>query len=179
MMDAAVINANGDVHNVIIVEDLESFDPGADLRLEPIPDGLRVSPGDTFRDGAFVIRAPDPLEINETLVQYLARRRWEVEVGGITVGGAPMATDDRAKLMILGKRTKAKEDPSGVTRWKVNAEEFAWIPNTAIIAVADAVEAHVQACFDAEAEILARIHPGEITTKAEIDAELAKITRAY
>jgi len=124
-----------------------------------------------------VIAAHDPAFGD--LAAYVAQRRWEIETGGITVAGASVATDDRSKLMLLGKRTKAKEDPSGSTRWKGQDGKFIDLPHSAIIATADAVEAHVQACFDKEDEILAMIEAGTITDTAGIEAELAKIPAAY
>ncbi|MBP2303415.1 hypothetical protein [Azospirillum picis] len=33
--------------------------------------------------------------------------RWQKEVAGITIGGVSVATDDRSKTLILGKRAKS------------------------------------------------------------------------
>jgi hypothetical protein len=140
---------------------------GTDVVIIPAPVGFAPVYG---------AEAPQP-----DLAAYAAQRRWEIETGGITVGGAAIETDDRSKLLILGKRTKALEHPEGTTRWKVSSApvRFEEIPNSIIIATADAVEAHVQNCFDAEADIVAGIEGGVINTIEDVDTILATIPRAY
>jgi len=110
-----------------------------------------------------------PLTLKEALADYAAATRWQVETGGIVVGGIGVATDDRSKLMITGARIKADADPDFTTRWKT-AAGFATIDAATVIAISDAVLAHVDACFAAEAAVLAAIEAGDITTTAEIDA---------
>lgn len=122
-----------------------------------------------LRDGA-IVHEPPPVDLGA----YLAERRWLVETGGITVAGVAVATDDRSKLMIAGARIKAKEDPATTKRWKTLAG-FVELDAAALIAIADAVEAHVQACFDLEADLTAQIAAGTVTTPGQIDAAFAAL----
>lgn len=52
------------------------------------------------------------------LPAYATQKRWERETGGINVGGAVIATDDRSKVMISGARVAAQNDPNFSTQWK-------------------------------------------------------------
>ena len=106
----------------------------------------------------------------KALISYAAQKRWSVETGGIVVGGVPVATDDRSKVMIIGARVKADADPNFTTEWKTPAGTFATVNAATIIAISDAVLAHVDACFAIDATVLAEIADGTITTIAEIDA---------
>lgn len=109
-----------------------------------------------------------PVPLKERLSAYVADKRWQVETGGIVVGGLPVATDDRSKIMIIGARVKAAADGDFTTEWKTQAG-FVSIDASTIVAISDAVLAHVDACFAAEAVVLAAIEAGTITTTAEID----------
>ncbi len=86
---------------------------------------------------------------NEKLNE-LANIRWEREIGGMSFGMARIATDDRSKLMIIGAREKAKENPVYSTLWKVAPGQYIELQAPMLIALADAIEAHVSACFTNE-----------------------------
>lgn len=104
------------------------------------------------------------------LASYARDRRWQVEIAGITVGGVAIATDDRSKTMILGARLAAQSDPSWSTIWR-GADGNAYPVNAAaIVAISDAVQAHVNATFVALADVLAAIAAGTTATFAEVDA---------
>ena len=92
----------------------------------------------------------------------IAARRYEAEVGGITVSGAPIGTDDRSKLLINGAALEATIDPSYVMQWKTPGG-FIELTAPQVIGIARAVRAHVQACFDREAELLAALDAGTLT----------------
>jgi hypothetical protein len=110
------------------------------------------------------------LQRKDEKLAALAQKRWEVEVAGITVEGARIETDDRSKLLLLGKRTKAVENPDGTMRWKAGTGTFVDLPNAFIVAAADAVEAHVQACFDREGELTDAILDPAVDTLEALDA---------
>jgi hypothetical protein len=99
---------------------------------------------------------------------YAADARWRREIGGITVAGIPVATDDRSKLLIDGARRRVDLDPSLVTPWAVGTQVFE-LTAAQIIALSDAVGDHVAGCFAVYAAVVARIHAGTITTAEEID----------
>lgn len=112
--------------------------------------------------------APPPPEMpsESALLAYAARRRWEVETGGLLLSGISVATDDRSKLMIAGARMRAEAHPDVVEMW--NGET----PITAaqVIAISDAVSAHVSNCFHVFAALKAGIVDGSITLFEEVDS---------
>ena len=116
---------------------------------------------------------PEPPTVQE-LLDYLGRKRVEVEEGGIVFNGITVATDRaHSQVKLTAAYIKAVNDPSfKITNWKIAPGVF--IPEidaNTIIAMGDAVTAHIQACFNKEAELAAKItaDPPQITTYQEID----------
>lgn len=102
-------------------------------------------------------------------LELLADKRWSVETAGCLVGGMAAATDDRSKIMIEGARTAASANPSyAISNFKVAPGSFITLTAPQILAVSDAVRAHVQACFDNEAVISSQI--AAAATNAAVDA---------
>jgi len=112
---------------------------------------------------------PRPVDI----LEYARNKRWEVETGGIVVNGVPIDTDDRSKLMVAGARLRAEADPNVIENWA--AADGSTVPLTAaeIIAISDAIGAHVSECFRIYAELKARIDAGEAITTQDVDAAFA------
>lgn len=101
-----------------------------------------------------------------------ATKRWNVETGGITFGGVPVHTDDRSKLMITGARIKADADANFTTQWVTAGGSIVPLTAAQIIAIADAVLAHVDACFAAFATLAAAIEAAEDQTALDaVDIE--------
>lgn len=92
----------------------------------------------------------------------IAARRYQAETAGIMVNGMSVDTDDRSKLLINGAAVEAMLDPEYVLRWKTPSG-FVDLTAQQVIGVARAVRAHVQACFDREAELLAALDAGTFT----------------
>ncbi|MGF7053998.1 hypothetical protein GGC47_003186 [Bosea sp. OAE752] len=103
------------------------------------------------------------------LIAYAADRRWRNEVRGISVAGIPVATDDRAKLMITGARVAAMADPSWSTTWHGADGNTYPVDAAAIIAISDQVQQHVNTGFTTFAAVKAEIDAGTITTTDQID----------
>lgn len=101
-------------------------------------------------------------EAKQGLVSKIAARRYEAEVAGITIDGLTVETDDRSKLLINGAALEATIDPEYVMQWKTPGG-FVELTGEQVIGIARAVRAHVQACFDREAELLAAVADGSIT----------------
>jgi hypothetical protein len=123
-----------------------------------------------FEAAAEALAADLPGARKATLIAYAADVRWRREVGGITVGGVPVATDDRAKMMIVGARLAAIADPQWSTVWHGADGQTYPVEATAMLAISDAVQAHVNSCFATFALVMAAIDAGSITTMAQIDA---------
>lgn len=94
----------------------------------------------------------------------IADRRWEAETGGIVLGGMPVDTDDRSKLLINGAALRASRDSSYTLHWKT-VEGFIDLPADQVLIMADAVSDHVQACFTRESELQAAVVDGSITAE--------------
>ena len=94
----------------------------------------------------------------------IAARRYKAEVGGITISGLQVNTDDRSKLLINGAALEATFDPEYVMQWKAG-DGFVQLTSAQVIGIARAVRAHVQACFDREAELLAELEAGTLTNE--------------
>lgn len=149
---------NGRVHETTRVDPEGRFHPALDWR--PCPEGVQPGWSDTWEP-------PAPPKVD--LYAYAADKRWRVETGDVSVGGMTVATDDRSKVMIMGARIKADADPDYVVGWKGADGNFVELSAPQIIAVSDAVLAHVDACFAAEASVAAAITAGAITTTQQID----------
>lgn len=79
---------------------------------------------------------------------------------GTTLAGMPVATDDKTQTRIMGAAVAAMLDPAYSVDWKMASGAFATLTGPQIIAVAQAIRAHVQACFDREAALLADLMAG-------------------
>ena len=103
------------------------------------------------------IKAVTPLEYERgKKLRELAERRWKEETGGITVQGMALDTSRESQALITGAALQATVDPDYSCRWKT-AQGFVSLTAGQILAIAGAVRAHVQACFDKEAELAGRI----------------------
>ena len=105
--------------------------------------------------------APEPLPPPDWAA-LIAARRYDAEIAGTVVGGMPIATDDRSKLLINGAALRANRSSDYVLRWKTS-DGFVDLSAAQVLAVADAVSEHVQACFDREDALLAAVTDGSIT----------------
>lgn len=105
----------------------------------------------------------------DELKAHAARKRWMVEQGGIVVSGIAVATDDRSMALINGTVGYLDDGGAGPIKFKATS---GWVDvdTDTIRAIKQAIGAHIQACFAAEATVDAAIDAGTITTTAEIDA---------
>ncbi len=112
-----------------------------------------------LENGNWVIRAALPTleEFRAQKLADLAALRWEKETGGTLFNGMPVATDAVSQTKYIGAVVGAQIDPDAVINWKMADGAFVTLDTAAITAVAMAVRAHVQACFDREAELKAEI----------------------
>ncbi len=92
----------------------------------------------------------------------IADRRWQAEVAGIDVGGMHIDTGRDSQALITGATVQAMLDPNYSLRWKTVAG-FVDLTAEQIIGVATAARAHVQACFNREAELLDALAAGTFT----------------
>lgn len=109
---------------------------------------IKTYPGPTPKDLATVKAAK---------ISDAAAARYAAEIGGITVSGMTVQTDRDSQALIMAARILAKEDANYTVKWKT-ASGFVVLDATQTIALADAVRAHVQGCFDAESDHITAIN---------------------
>jgi hypothetical protein len=118
-------------------------------------------------DWTKVITAEDKFaKAKEAKKAEIAQARYNAEIAGVTINGVSIKTDRESQGLITGAALKAMQDPDYTCRWK-GIDGFVELTAPQIIAIADAVRAHVQSCFDHEAELLPLIASAE--TEAELD----------
>lgn len=141
--------------------------------LASYPDGtieVPLKPGADYDwQGEWVQVTPSPAD----LLAALAARRYVAEESGTTFNGLPLATDRTTQAKITAAYVKATADPNyAIAAWKFAHGVFAPLDAATIIAAADTMEAHVQACFANEAAITALIAAAETPEDlAAIDIE--------
>jgi hypothetical protein len=109
-------------------------------------------------DGKTVFRG------EENPVRYLARqksivcelaseRRYAEENATVSFQGAFISTDRLSRASLTGAAMCAVQNPAYTVQWKTSAG-FITLESDAILDLLDTVQAHVQACFNREAEII-------------------------
>ena len=102
-------------------------------------------------------------------LKELASIRWEKENGGVEFGMTRISTGDRTKLMVSNARFRAKEDPTFTKRWKISSGEYIEMSAAMILALAQLIDKHIDACFDRETEL------AELVMSASSEEELNNI----
>ncbi len=101
-------------------------------------------------DGSFTAIPRDIDQVKEMKCRDIAASRFAIETGGITVAGAPVATDRASQAMLSGAVLSVTRNPALMIDWKNADGSWTQIDKATVEAIADAVTAHVQACFSAE-----------------------------
>lgn len=96
----------------------------------------------------------------------IAAARWAAETGGVTIAGMTIDTSRESQALITGAALQATVDPTYTCHWKT-ASGFVALDAATILAVATAVRAHVQACFDREAGLLELIEAAETAEEVQ------------
>ena len=145
-----------------------AFHPDIAALFTACPDD--VQPGWLFENGVYLEPDVTPLlPSKQNLLDYAADKKWRVETGGILFNGFPIATDDRSKIMLLGAREKAKDNPSFQDEWHIGANRTVTLDAATIIALSNRVLDHVSQCFAFERKLSAKINEGVITTFEQIE----------
>lgn len=139
----------------------------AELEYDPSPElseGEQLQPGDIREEDGRYIRGWEVVPAPVPTADTIATRRWQAETGGTTVAGMPLDTGRDSQALIAGAAVSAMLDPEYSVRWKTTGG-FVELSAEQIIGVARAVRAHVQACFDREAELLEALEAGTFTAE--------------
>lgn len=149
--------------------------PKVDSEAEIWPYVSDVVPGWLF-DGALFVQPTATTYTKTQLKAYAASARYDKETGGISVGGVDVRTDRESQAMINGAYNMAARDGTFTTKWKGANGSFSTLTAATITALATAIGQHVAACFSAEADVVAQVDAGTLTTTTEINAAFAAIT---
>jgi hypothetical protein len=126
----------------------------------------------TVTDLPFEPIGPTLDELRRAKLLALADYRWQREVAGVMIGGAPIATDRESQAKLTSAYVLAVANPTFSLRWKVALGQFVTLDAATIVIIGDAVGAYVRACFDREdvltTEILTAV---DAEALAEIDIE--------
>lgn len=161
MTDRYAVVSDGAVANVLMWDGIADLvlDAGAALVLAPSADI-----GWLYTDGKLTppAAAEAPALSAAELADLIAVRRYQAESAGITVGGMVVATDRDSQGLITGAALAAMLDSTYACNWKTD-DGFVKLDAKTLIAVAQAVRAHIQGCFDREAALLAAVKAGKYT----------------
>ncbi|MEO1949300.1 DUF4376 domain-containing protein [Thioclava sp.] len=89
----------------------------------------------------------------EAALEQVRLRRDRAIATGIGVAGIPVPTDEKTQGRIMGAAVAAMLDPAYEVLWKADDGVFVRLSSAEVIGIASQVRAHVQACFDREAEL--------------------------
>ncbi|WP_282362136.1 DUF4376 domain-containing protein [Pseudomonas sp. PS01300] len=102
--------------------------------------------------------------IAEAWAQRITERRFQGETGGAVVEGLAVNTECDSQSLLTGAAVAASLDPGYRIKCKT-ASGFVELTADQVTALASAVRAHVQACFDREAELLGAVANGSISAE--------------
>jgi len=90
------------------------------------------------------------------------RARRDLEINrGISVVGVQIQTDEKSQARIMGAALSALLDPDYTLSWHAADGSILTLTGQQVIGIAQAVRAHVQACFDRTAVLLAELAQGD------------------
>lgn len=101
-----------------------------------------------------VVVVPTFEELKQKKLNQLAALRWEKETAGTTFNSMSFATDPISQTKYVGAVVAAQMSPLLTLKWKLSDGTFVDLDAASITQVAMAVRAHIQACFDREAELI-------------------------
>lgn len=164
-----------DLENLLLnLEENESWVAGRQSKLSFLKDGSVhvMSPppeGDfwAFDPVRQVWKDPRTVAKKETDFRESVRLRRDQAINaGIVINGIPLHTDERSRNNIMGAAMAAILAPDYSVAWKGADGVFVTLSGPQVIAVAQAIRAHVQSCFDREAALL-----DDLTAGRSLDLE--------
>lgn len=114
------------------------------------------------------IDPPTPVRTYASLLAEVAAKRWAVETSGILIGGTPIATDRESRSQLTSVYSDLQNSLIADTPWKEADGSFTLVTLAEIEPAAQAVAAHVRACFAAEQAHTIAIEA--LHTQAELDS---------
>ena len=174
---AAVTNAELADVGVLRIEYIETPAPVVEPWQTVVQGELDKSVPSEWRT-TWVINTPPLSDIVDAKLAEIAAARWEFQNSGVTVAGVEIASDTDTALYIDTSLTKMAANPALVLTWKTQAGDFVSLGQAELTVVGDAIFAHVQGAFAAEAGLMATvgsIADDETLTDAEKIAEIWEV----
>jgi len=178
----AVIGTTGLVENVILgdsdfgipgktmVRLSEVDEDGHDLVPFRTEDGSIPSVGWSYDGAKFTHPGAVPKSAEE-LHAFLADLRYFAETSGIVWESEPIKTTREEQKLFAEVRLRAEQFPNELFTYKAGSGSFKKQTMKKFLPLAEAVYAHVQKCFAAEAEVSSKIDAGEVTTFNQVTEE--------
>jgi len=146
-----------DVHGTNMPNDIIAV---PDETYAAMMDGQRLGKIIALVDGELKLCEPS---VDKSLQRYaldVAARRYLEEVSGICFDGFSISTSREGQFQIASAALGALQIENYKCQWKTTNGYFVEVDAQKLNAIASAVRAHVQACFDREAELLAHLEAG-------------------
>jgi hypothetical protein len=146
----------------------DEFEGWVKIAAPDVPEGKKI--GDVVLvDGVPTFEVVDVTYNDERLLNHLANYRYQREIGGFTLNGMFIPTDEKTERRIIGARVKAESNPDyEIADWTTDNGETSTTLNAAtIIAISDAFDNHVQKCFSAMTTVRSNIN--DYNTPVEIE----------
>ena len=142
---------------------------------DPAPEGQRIASTALEVDGDAVLRvatyeAIDLTDLKQQAIAEVSNRRWE-RTQTFTYDGVVTQADPAISAVTAAVVASQFMPPETIRTWKLADGEFRQWDLQAIIAFGMAISAHVQLCFDREAEL------SDLIEEADTFAELNAIDR--
>jgi hypothetical protein len=108
----------------------------------------------TFNGNNWIQTWTTSLLPNEQIKQQVSNKRYEVEVGGVTVSNNTYSTDreSQTKYVAVALDISQSNTETWTINWKTSDGQFVNLNANQMLTVISTVRQHVQACFDKEAE---------------------------
>lgn len=152
-MKKAVIVKDGIVARIVRAD-------ATDWEAHGVPGGCLLADGDADIEVGDYVSEKGKIDtlgrVKEPKKREITQTRYDKETGGLTVDGVTIATDRESQSLLTGAALAATRDSGYACQWKT-PNGFVQLDAATIIKIADAVRAHVQCCFDKEAELLSEI----------------------
>ncbi|MBG0810595.1 DUF4376 domain-containing protein [Methylosinus sp. H3A] len=102
----------------------------------------------------------------------LAERRWRAETVGTMASGMNLPTDEKTQAKLTAAVVASVLDNDYAVNWKLADGNFVLLDHATLVAVAQGVRAHVQSCFDREAQLVTAIGAAsDVAALAAIEIE--------
>lgn len=113
-------------------------------------------------------RTPKLEDLKQRALKKLEALRYEREVGGMDFMGMTIPTDRATQSKLDTAHRRASADPTYSVKWKIGFNQWVDLDAPTIIAIGDAMEAHIRGAFAWEAVKAEEINTA--ATQAELDA---------